>query len=193
MRMKVKNHRKYVALTALAFMGVVSQRAAQAQTNSSSQTVTLNATLAEVLSISASPSNVTFALVQGGIATGSAPVAITTNWLLKSSRANLLLFAWFATPSAALTDGQQTPNNIPSTEILGQVTSGTPTSYNAFTQSNALGTANGGLQLFTQALSSSNRASSRNDNLNLEINLTAQPQLPAGSYSGVLNLQAQAL
>jgi hypothetical protein len=92
-----------------------------------------------------------------------------------------------------LTDGLSTPDNIPSSEVLGQVTSGTPTSYTAFTQSNTVGTANGGLLLYTQTLTSSNRSSNRTDNLNLEINLGAQPQLPAGSYTGLLNIQAQAL
>ena len=169
------------------------QPRAFAQLNSSAQTVTLNATLAEALTISATPSGINFNLVQGGIATASAPVAVSTSWLLKSTRANIAVFAWFTTPSAALSDGASTPNNIPSTEILGQVSSGTPTSYTAFTQSTALGTASGSLQLFTQALSASSRALTRTDNLNLQINLTAQPQLPAGTYSGILNLQAQAL
>jgi hypothetical protein len=34
---------------------------------------------------------------------------------------------------------------------------------------------------------------SRTDTLNMEINLTALPQLPAGTYTGTLYLQAQML
>jgi hypothetical protein len=166
---------------------------ASAQINSNSATVALNATLAESLVISATPGTVNFTLVAGGTASGSAPVAITTTWILNSTRANVGLYAWFATPTAAMTDGLATPNLIPSSEFLGQVTTGLPTSYTAFTQSNTLGTAGGGLKLFTTALTSSNRSSTRTDNLNLQINLSAQPQLPAGSYTGTLNLQAQAL
>ena len=166
---------------------------ASAQINSSQATVTLNAILAESLTISANPSTVNFALVSGATANGSAPVAITTSWVLKSTRANVNLYSWFSTPSAALTDGGSPANNIASSLVLGQVTTGSPTGYTAFTQSNTLGTASGGLQLFTQAISSTNRAATRTDNLNLQINLTTLPQLPAGTYTGTITLQAQAL
>jgi hypothetical protein len=164
-----------------------------AQINSGAASVTLNATLAETLTISATPANVNFTLAAGSTSVGSAPVAITSNWVLGPTRSTVKLYAWFATPTAALTDGASTPDNIPSSEVLGQMTSGTPTTYTAFTQSNTIGSANGGLLLFTQSLSSSNRESSRSDNLTLEINLSSQPQLPAGNYTGLLNLQAQAL
>lgn len=56
-----------------------------------------------------------------------------------------------------------------------------------------LGAAGAGLTLFTQALSGTNRNANRTDNLNLEINLASQPLLPAGTYTGTLNIQAQAL
>jgi hypothetical protein len=166
---------------------------AGAQLNSNTSTVILNASLLERITLSATPGTITFALNNGAVATGSAPIALTTSWLLAATRANVNVFAWFATPASALTDGAATPNTIPSSEVLGQVTTGTPTSFTAFTQSNTLGSAGGGLKLFTQALSITNRVASRSDNLNLEIDLTSQPQLPAGSYSGTLNLQAQAL
>lgn len=161
--------------------------------NSNTATVTLNATLNESLTVAATPSNVNFTLLSGGIATGSAPVAMTTSWILKNSRTTVSLIGYFSSASAALSDGATTPTNIPTSEVLGQVTTGTPTSYTAFTQTAALGPAGAGLTLFTQTISNTNRAASRNDNLNLEINLTSQPQLPAGSYTGTLNLQAQAL
>ncbi len=185
--------RVFALVVLIALGSEINARPAFAQLNSSAQTITLNATLAEALSISATPSAVNFNLVQGGISTSSAPVAISTSWLVKTTRANIALVGWFATPSAALTDGAVTPNSIPSSEIYGMVAGGSPTAYTAFTQSNALGTASGGLQLFTQSLSSLNRSSTRTDNLNLEINLVGQPQLPAGTYTGILNLQAQAL
>lgn len=174
-----------------AFLALVP--ACHAQLNSNATTVTLNATLAERLTISATPNAVSFTLNSGSVATASAPVAITTSWLLLPTRANVVLYSWFATPAAALTDGATTPDNIPSAQVLGQVTTGTPTTYTAYSQSNTLGTASGGLKLFTQGLTATNRAASRSDNLNLEIDLTNSPQLPAGSYSGTLNLQAQAL
>lgn len=167
--------------------------AAHAQTNSNSSTVALTATLPESLTISASPASVSFTLVQGGAAFGSSPVSITTTWLVSPASSSVALFGWFTTPAAALTDGASTPDNIPSSEVYGQVSSGAPTSYTAFTQSNALGSAQGGLELFTQSLSSTNFAGTRTDSLNLEIDLTNQPELPSGVYNGTLNLQAQVL
>lgn len=168
-------------------------QALHAQVNSNSSSVVMNATLVESLTIAATPANVNFTLVQGGTSTASAPVQIVSNWLVSPLHSTVKLYAWFATPTAALTDAAPTPNNIPSSSVMGQLATGAPTSYTAFTQSNTLGVANGGLLLYSQTLSLSNRASTRTDNLNLQINLASQGQLPAGSYTGTLNIQAQAL
>jgi len=163
------------------------------QLNSNTSTVTLNATLAETLTISATPSTVNFTLVGSGVATGSSAVAITTTWLLLPTRANLVLDGYFSSAASALADGQATPDKIPTSAVLGKVTTGSPTTFTAFTQTAALGPAGAGLTLFTQALTLLNVAGTRTDNLNLEIDLSALPQLPAGSYTGTLTLQAQAL
>jgi hypothetical protein len=164
--------------------------AALGQLNSSTATITLNATMGETLTISASPTTASFTLVPGGAATASAPVAITTTWVLASGRSTVELDAYFASATAALTDGT---NNIPSAHVLGLVSTGSPTSYTAFTQSAALGTASAGLQLFTQTLTSGTMSSTRTDNLSLKIDLTSQPTLPSSTYTGSLILQAQAL
>ena len=77
--------------------------------------------------------------------------------------------------------------------MLGQVGTG---SFTAFTQgpdAGGVGTAGASLNLFTQAITSANFNSSKAVSLNLEINLASQPQLPAGTYTGTLNLQADAL
>jgi hypothetical protein len=167
--------------------------------NSNTATVTLQATLGESLTVTAAPtsgSNVTFALVSGGTVTGSAPVAMTTSWVMKGSRSSVTLTGYFSSAPQALAGTGSSPAYIPSSEVLGQVTTGAPTTFTAFTQTpgtGALGTAGASLVMFTQAVSGTNRASSRTDNLNLEINLTSQPQLPADTYTGTLNLQAQAL
>ncbi|HTB96503.1 MAG TPA: hypothetical protein VK716_05810 [Terracidiphilus sp.] len=181
-----------LSVATVLFLVATSATFAQAL-NSNTATVALNATLSESLTVAATPANVTFALVNGGTATGNAPVVMTTKWVLSGARTSVTLVGYFSSATAALTDGATTPTNIPTSEVFGQVTSGTPTSYTAFTQTAPLGTAGAGLSLFTQAISASNRASNRSDNLNLQINLTAQPQLPAGTYTGTLNLQAQAL
>ncbi len=185
-------HRVALA-TASALFFICASQDVSAQVNSNASTVALNAVLAETLALTASPSVVNFTLAPGSTAAGSAPVVVSSSWVLAATRGTVNLYAWFATPAAALTDGASTPNNIPSTAVYASLPNGIPTSMTAFSQSNTLGAANGGLKLFTQTLSSSNRASSRSDSVSLQINLASQPQLPAGTYTGTLNIQAQAL
>jgi hypothetical protein len=167
--------------------------AAVCQLNSNTASVALNAILGESLTVAATPSTVNIPLVSGGTAPGSSPVAITTTWVLSSSRTAVTLVGYFSSATVALTNGATIPANIPASEVLGQVTTGTPTAFTAFTQTAPLGGAGAGLTLFTQGLTGANRATNRTDNLNLEINLASQPQLPAGTYTGTLNIQAQAL
>ena len=168
-------------------------RLLSAELSSNTASVALNATLGESLTVAATPSTVAIPLLSGGTAIGSSPVAITTTWILSASRTAVTLVGYFSSATAALTDGAATPSNIPSSEVLGQMTTGTPTAFTAFTQTSPLGAAGAGLTLFTQNLSGTNRNANRTDNLNLEINLASQPQLPAGTYTGTLNIQAQAL
>jgi hypothetical protein len=150
------------------------------------------------LTVSAAPTSVSFALVKGGTAAASAPIVITTTLYGVSALSSLTLYGYFSSSSAALTDGDATPDNIPSSAVLGQVPTGTPTSYTPFTQSDAVGTAGATLQLFSTASLLSLgclpvTAVCRSDSLNLEISLAGLPQLPAGTYNGTLILQAQAL
>jgi hypothetical protein len=167
--------------------------AAVCQLVSNTASVALRATLGDSLTVAATPASVAIPLVAGGTGIGTSPVAITTTWVLSAGRTAVTLVGYFSSASVALTDGATTPDNIPASEVLGQVTTGAPTAFTAFTQTAPLGPAGAGLTLFTQALSGSTRTSNRTDNLNLEINLAAQPQLPAGVYTGTLNIQAQAL
>jgi hypothetical protein len=166
------------------------------QLNSNAPTVSLTATLGETLSISATPTSASFTLVAGSTAQASAPVAITQNWVLNASRASVTLIGWFANAAQALTSGGSSPVYIPTTEVLGQVTTGAPTTFTAFTATPTAGqpgVAGASLVLTTTSITNANRNSNRSDNLNLEINLTNQAQLPAGTYTGTLNLEAQAL
>jgi hypothetical protein len=181
---------KLISMLALLTLAVP---AAVCQLTSNTASVALKATLGESLTVAATPSAVTIPLTSGGTATGTSPVAITTTWVLSATRTAVTLVGYFSSATAALTDGAATPNNIPASEVLGQMTTGTPTTFTAFTQTAPLGAAGAGLTFFTQALSGTNRTANRTDNLNLEINLASQPQLPAGTYTGTLNIQAQAL
>ena len=46
----------------------------------------------------------------------------------------------------------------------------------------------GTLVLFTQTISDANALGGRSDDLQVRIDLTGTPELPAGSYTGTLNL-----
>jgi len=176
-------HKAGLILGVLALLMAVTP-ASWAQVNSNQATVNLNAVLGESLTVTASPGTVNFTLAASGPSTGSVPVAITTAWALGSSRTKVNLFAYFTTVNA-LTDGAG--HNIPSANVSGSVNSG---AFATFTTAGAFSTQS--LQVFSQALAAGTFNSSRSDNLNLRIDTTGLG-LPVGTYTGVLNIQAQAL
>lgn len=176
-----------LAVTALASLPLTANGAVL---NSNAPTVALTATLNESLSLSIVNGTIGFTLTNGTTTAGDKSVAITSNWVLNPSRTSVKLYGFFADSTAALTDGGT--DKITSANVLGQVTTGAPTTFTAFTQTAPFGGAGAGLLLFNQAISSStpNFVGTRTDNLNLEISTPAA--LPAGTYTGTLTLQAQA-
>ena len=188
---------KFIQLAAAALILAVlvnfAGKALASSLNSNSPTVALNATLGESLTVSSTVSTVNFTLVSGTTVAGSAAVPITTSWVLLPTRTSVALYGFFSSSTAALTNGLATPSNIPSSDVLGQVTTGSPTTFTAFSQTNSgFGAASASLLLFNQSVSygGANFVSTRTDNLNLEINTPST--LPAGTYTGTLTLQAQA-
>jgi len=176
-------NKAWLLLGALALVPVLGP-ASYAQVNSNNATVTLTANMVESLSVSATPSAVNFTLAASGTSTGSAPVVITTTWTLAKSRTSVKLYAYFAS-ATALTDGAS--DNIPAANVTGALNAGTAAAFNSATPFSA-----SGLTLFTQAITASNDNSSHGpDSLVLAIN-TAGLALPAATYTGVLNIQAQA-
>lgn len=180
---------RFVVILAMV-VGVVPQPA-QSQLDSNNATVVITATLLEALTLTATPSAVTLDLAPGGESAGSAPIAITTTWILGSNRTQVNVYGSFATSTAALTDGAG--HNIPSANVLGLVSTGVPTTTAAFTQTSPFGAAGAGLKLVTEGIGLNNLTSSRTDNLVLSIDLESGPTLPAGVYVGTLTIQAQAL
>lgn len=147
-------------------------------------------TIGDTLTVSASPSAISFALVSKGTASGSSPVVVTTTWSGVSLLSSLNLYAYFTNAGAALSGGSPVVN-IPSSCVLGMDTTGIPTTFTPFTQTNPLGGVGASLKLYSTT-SFLSLGGSHTDNLSLEINLTTIPQLPAGTYTGVLLIQAQA-
>lgn len=177
--------------TVLAVWAALSATAS-AQVLSGTGNVNLTATLTHWVTVSVTGgSSVNFALTPNAATDGDVPTVVHTAWNLNPGQVGAVrLYAYFNVPAQALTDG--TGGNIPSSWVLGRMATGTPTSYTAFTQTNPVGPAGGSLALFSTNITGINKVSSRNDNLNLRINLTGQT-LRAGTYTGVLRLQARAL
>ena len=120
------------------------------------------------------------------------PVSITTSWTsLKSSRTAVKLYAYFASATSALvhTNSLNT-TNIPSTAI--QVRMNGSGGYNPLSSTTPFNASASGRLLFTQTINFGNRTSSRTDAMDVQLNLTTLPQLPADTYTGTLRIQAQA-
>ncbi|MGA2674814.1 MAG: hypothetical protein ABSE99_16475 [Terracidiphilus sp.] len=143
------------------------------------------------LSVSVTPSQVTFNLVARGAAAGNTPVSITTSWAGATAGSVVCLYGYFGSSSTALA-GNVSGVALPTSAIFGQMTTGLPTSYTAFTQTNSIGPAGASLKLFSQTLAASG-SGSRTDALNLTIDLTSQPKIPSDTYTGTLVIEAQEL
>jgi hypothetical protein len=161
---------------------------AQVGLTSSVATVQINATKSSVLTVAVnSGATQTLAsLTDNAPNSFASPVNITTTWDLNAGT-SVVLVGSFATPAQALASGG---NFITSAFVKGRMTTGTPTSFTAFTAAGVgtIGTAGGSLTLFTQ--SAATPAGNRTDNLDLQLDLTGHANLVPGTYSGTLNLQA---
>jgi hypothetical protein len=176
-----------VAGIVLATTLVGSMASAQA-INSGAQAIALNANLAESLTLSLSANAVNFTLAAGSANNaGSTNITATTAWVLKPGRTAVGVYAYFASAAAALTDGAG--NNIPSSAFFIQDNGGAAA---ALTNSVVFGGANAGLRLANVAITGANKNASRTDVMAFNIDLSSLAQLPAATYTGTLNIQAQA-
>lgn len=144
------------------------------------------------LTIAASPTSASFTLVSGGVSS-TPSVTITTSWVVVALGSDPLdVYGYFTSPTAALQNTANSSFVIPSSDVFGQVsgTASIVSSYTAFTQTTPQASASGlHLASTTQAFLILGLGSQTNT-LSMQINLSGQPQLPAGSYTGTLMLQA---
>lgn len=168
--------------------------AAAAPANSNIGTITLNATLNESLTVTiSSGTSINFTLAPNSSAnSGSATSTLTTSWSLKPGRANIAIWAYFTSATAALnpvTTGNTV--TIPSSAVKIQV-NGTG-AFNPCSNVSPFNAAASGLQIGTTSIvGNTNITGTRTDTLGYQIDTTVVPQLPADTYTGVLNIQAQA-
>jgi len=178
-----------VLIAALAFTAMVTMPCNAHVLNSGASTISLQAVLSQSVSVTLSANAVNFNLTAGSSSNpGSTGVTATTAWTLRPSVGSLKLYAFFSSSTSALTDGAG--DNIPSADFQISDNSG---AFNALTQTAPFGGANAGLLLSTTPILGNNRTGSRTDSMNFNINLAPLPNLPAGTYTGTLTIQAQAL
>jgi hypothetical protein len=187
----------FVRIAVIALAMTVTVSTASAQLNSGAQPIALNATLSESLTLTLSANAVNFNLSAGSAANaGSIGVTATTKWVLKPGRTAVGVYAYFASSTAALT-GTASGVNIPSSAFsiadTGVGSGGAGTS-GALTNTVAYGAASAGLQLANVAITGANKSATRTDAMlfNLDLSTGTLPQLPADTYTGTLNIQAQA-
>ncbi len=157
---------------------------------------------AQIISLAATaPSTLTITVTSGATQTMAgvtdnavnnfpAAVGIQTAWSVNPGQTNTVnLVAYFSIPAQALVGGA---TQIPSSRVLGRMLTGIPTTFTAITQNGigGVGTAGGSLSLFAVSINGANKIDTRTDNLDLQLNLVGFPALPAGSFTGVLNLRA---
>lgn len=177
---------RVLTLAALV-LGMSSLLSAQA-ISSGAQPIALNAQLAESLTLTLTTNAVNFNLTAGSATNaGALNITATTAWVLKPGRTAVSLYAYFASNAAALTDGAG--DNIPSSAFYISDNGGASA---PLVNSVAFGGANAGLQLSNVAITGANKNSSHADTMAFNINLSALTQLPAATYTGTLNIQAQA-
>src|SRR5215831_17167008 len=156
-----------IGVVALSMALATSLASAQAA-NSGAQTIALNATLAESLTLSLSANAVNFTLAAGSPTNaGSTNITATTTWVLKPGRTAVGVYAYFASAAAALTDGAG--DNIPSSAFTIADNAGAPA---ALTNTVAFGAANAGLKLATVPITAANRSGNHTDAMTFNINLT---------------------
>jgi hypothetical protein len=177
--------------TALLALGVTITLGAR-ELSAQAQVISLAATAPGALTVAVTSGAVQTipAVVDNAVNDFATPVVIQTTWSVHPGQTNTVnLIAYFTLPAQAMVGGT---TQIPSSRILGRMTTGLPVAYTAITQNavGGVGSAGGSLRLFSVNIGGANKSASRTDNLDLRLDLVGFPPLPAGAYVGVLNLRA---
>ncbi len=148
-------------------------------------------TLGGTATVTASPGSTTFKpLVQGGISAATNAIVLTTKVSGLSLVSSVSLYGYFAS-TTALTNASGA--SIPSSAVFGQCTTGSPTSFTAFTGSDSNGLGAGSSLLIWKTTNLVTLGAGRTDSLSLQINLQSVPQTPAGTYTGTVNFLVEFL
>jgi hypothetical protein len=175
--------------------------AASAQLNSNTTNVSLSATLNESLSVtlnSGATQTITSLTPSAVNNFNGGPANVTTAWVLKPGRTAVALYAYFDTPTGMVHTDSGNTVDIPAAAIKAQLNgAGAHNGLGNSLVSTFGGTATG-LNLFSQAITGTNKNSSRTDTITLQLDLSGpangqdMTQLPADTYTGTMHIRAQA-
>lgn len=154
-----------------------------------SLTVLLNGNLVRWDNATGNPLNPGSAINNGNVS-----ITTTTIWLNLNpgQNRNLSVWAYFTSPTAALAQVSciTACTHIPSSAFEMRVNGGALLPLN---QTGPFGAAGAARQIFGVRITGSNRTGISFNTLAFNINLSTLPNLQAGSYSGTLFVQAQAV
>jgi hypothetical protein len=167
---------------------------------SQAQTVFLDATVQESLTVTVTGgATVNFTLLPKAAANpGSTTSTIRTAWVLRRGRTQVSVWAWVPNGAVALTNGAG--GNIPASAVSAAA-AGSGSGGGAL---NTVASGGGGVPAFVTPAAATgvqigqirirrpNRASNTTTTLTWNINTTGVPQLPAATYTGIVNIQAEA-
>lgn len=196
----MSNFQKLLALIAGMALPLAISAPLKAQRNSNAGNVFLNAAMTEAFSVSITGGPaVNFTLASNRAANpGSTTSTILTAWTLKPGRTNITLWAWVPNGAAALSDGSG--DNIPASAVT-VAAAGSGSAGGALNSSVSGGAgvpafvtpaAATGVQIGQIRVLGFNKTGNSTTTLTWNINTTGVPQLPAGTYTGIVNIQAQA-
>lgn len=133
---------------------------------------------------------VNFNLVPGRASNlGTGSITVNLSWGCPCDTATFELYAYFNSPTVALTDGAG--NNIPPSAVSISDNGG---AFQTLNGTQPFGAANSGLHFVSIPATGGQRGGSHADSLNFNINLSTGTltRLPPGSYAGTLTIQGQA-
>src|SRR6202171_4795529 len=90
---------------AVLMLSLLSGPQLQAQTTSNAAAVSMTFAVNSSMTVTATPGSIVFTSTDSKHATASAPIAVVTSWNLATGGGNVFTVAYFASITAALTDG----------------------------------------------------------------------------------------
>ena len=174
-----------VAALALSLLSIPQSKA---QTTSNAAAVSMTFAVNSSLTVAATPGSIVFTSTAPNTATASSAITVVTSWNLATGGGNVFTVAYFASISAALTNGTV---NIPTSEVFASINGGTAA---ACTLANVnVAAANPGA-ICPQIFGGIGVAAQGTHSDTLLLSLTSATAFPASasSYAGAITISAQA-